>query len=47
MLNISDIYTSIFNMIRDHGKGLLLKIVAYIAKKIKLNQLNRQLQIEW
>lgn len=47
MFNISDIYIFIFSVISGQAKVLLSKVMAYVVKRIRIEELNNQLQIEW
>ncbi|MBL6445503.1 hypothetical protein JMN32_04240 [Fulvivirga sp. 29W222] len=47
MINICDIYMAIFNATMKQGKMVVGKGVTYANSKFSLDNLNRQIQIEW
>lgn len=50
MINISDIYTLLFEWIRDQFKKIVGKRIVYLTSKwnkIKLISAGRQVNIEW
>lgn len=47
MINICDIYTAILSAIVKQIKMMVGRGVAYVNGKLSLDDINRQIQIEW
>lgn len=47
MINVCDIYTAIFKVSAKQVKMIVGRGVAYLNGKLRLNDMNGQIQIEW